>query len=73
MRRGIDQMCGAPALANRCRHRGPVGLARLVDANEHPIDEVTIAGVASRRSQDAYKSVGEALKHGGIRQRTRAR
>ena len=44
----------------------------VVDASEHPIDEVTIAVVGKYIDhKDAYKSVGEALKHGGIRQRTR--
>ena len=44
----------------------------VVDAAEHPIDEVTIAVVGKYVDhKDAYKSVGEALKHGGIRQRTR--
>ncbi len=44
----------------------------VVDASTHPIDEVTIAVVGKYVDhQDAYKSVGEALKHGGIRQRTR--
>ena len=44
----------------------------VVDASAHPIDEVTIAVVGKYVDhKDAYKSVGEALKHGGIRQRTR--
>ncbi|MEZ0472059.1 CTP synthase [Luteimonas salinilitoris] len=44
----------------------------VVDATERPIDEVTIAVVGKYVDhKDAYKSVGEALKHGGIRQRTR--
>ncbi|MDH5824405.1 CTP synthase [Luteimonas sp. RD2P54] len=44
----------------------------VVDATEHPIDGVTIAVVGKYVDhKDAYKSVGEALKHGGIRQRTR--
>jgi len=44
----------------------------VVDAGEYPIDEVTIAVVGKYIDhKDAYKSVGEALKHGGIRQRTR--
>ena len=46
----------------------------VVDASGNPIDEVTIAVVGKYVDhQDAYKSVGEALKHGGIRQRTRVR
>ena len=44
----------------------------VVDAAQHPDDEVTIAVVGKYVDhKDAYKSVGEALKHGGIRQRTR--
>ena len=44
----------------------------VVDAVQHPIDEVTVAVVGKYVDhKDAYKSVGEALKHGGIRQRTR--
>src|SRR3546814_209936 len=44
----------------------------LVEAAEYPIDEVTIGIVGKYVDhKDAYKSVGEALKHGGIRQRTR--
>src|SRR5690606_28439671 len=46
----------------------------VVDATEHPIDEVTIAVVGKYVDhKDAYKSVAEALRHGGIRQRTRVR
>ncbi len=44
----------------------------VVEASQHPQDEVTIAVVGKYVDhKDAYKSVGEALKHGGIRQRTR--
>ncbi|QIK81928.1 CTP synthase [Lysobacter sp. HDW10] len=44
----------------------------VVDASQNPIDEVTIAMVGKYVDhKDAYKSVAEALKHGGIRQRTR--
>ncbi len=44
----------------------------VVDASEHPSDEVTIAVVGKYVDhKDAYKSVAEALKHGGIRQRSR--
>ena len=44
----------------------------VVNAVEHPADEVTIGVVGKYVDhKDAYKSVGEALKHGGIRQRTR--
>jgi CTP synthase len=44
----------------------------VVDATEHPIDTVTIAVVGKYVDhQDAYKSVAEALKHGGLRQRSK--
>ncbi|MBV2210381.1 MAG: CTP synthase [Thermomonas sp.] len=44
----------------------------VVDASAHPEDAVTIAVVGKYVDhKDAYKSVGEALKHGGIRQRTK--
>ena len=44
----------------------------VVEAAEYPIDEVVIGIVGKYVDhKDAYKSVGEALKHGGIRQRTR--
>src|SRR5690606_28001888 len=46
--------------------------AAVVEATGHPIDEVTIAVVGKYVDhKDAYKSVAEALRHGGIRQRTR--
>jgi CTP synthase len=46
----------------------------VVDAVEHPVDEVTVAVVGKYVDhQDAYKSLAEALKHGGLRQRTRVR
>jgi len=44
----------------------------VVDAMEHPVDAVTVAVVGKYVDhQDAYKSLAEALKHGGLRQRTR--
>ncbi|HVR80968.1 MAG TPA: CTP synthase [Luteimonas sp.] len=44
----------------------------VVDAAEHPVDEVTIGIVGKYVDhQDAYKSLAEALKHGGLRQRTK--
>ena len=56
---------------------GPADLSEwrdVVDAIEHPVDEVTIAVVGKYVDhQDAYKSIGEALRHGGLRQRTRVR
>lgn len=56
---------------------GPADLTQwdeVVDASEHPVDTVSIAVVGKYVDhQDAYKSVGEALKHGGLRQRTRVK
>ncbi|MCB1552226.1 MAG: CTP synthase [Xanthomonadales bacterium] len=46
----------------------------VVDAMEHPVDEVTIAVVGKYVDHaDAYKSLAEALKHGGLRQRSRVK
>jgi len=43
----------------------------VLEALLHPQDNVTIAVVGKYVDhQDAYKSVGEALKHGGLRQQT---
>ncbi|RDS85976.1 CTP synthase [Dyella psychrodurans] len=48
------------------------GWQRTVDAVEHPKDEITIAIVGKYvEHKDAYKSLGEALRHGGIKQQTR--
>ncbi len=45
---------------------------RTVDAVEHPKDEITVAIVGKYvEHKDAYKSLGEALRHGGIKQLTR--
>ncbi|UHQ24558.1 CTP synthase [Lysobacter sp. 5GHs7-4] len=56
---------------------GPADLREwheVVDASEHPVDEVTIAVVGKYIDhQDAYKSLAEALKHGGLRQRTKVK
>ena len=44
----------------------------VIDAMENPVDEVTIAVVGKYVDHaDAYKSLSEALKHGGLRQRSR--
>ena len=54
---------------------GPADLSEwnaVVHACEHPVDEVTIGIVGKYIDhQDAYKSLAEALKHGGLRQRTK--
>ncbi|HET8555597.1 MAG TPA: CTP synthase [Rhodanobacteraceae bacterium] len=45
---------------------------QVIDAVEHPQDEITIAIVGKYvEHKDAYKSLGEALRHGGIKQKTR--
>jgi len=45
---------------------------RTVEAVEHPQGEVTIAIIGKYvEHKDAYKSLGEALRHGGLKQRTR--
>ena len=45
---------------------------RTVDAVEHPKNEVNIAIVGKYvEHKDAYKSLAEALRHGGIHQQTR--
>ncbi|HEX6833656.1 MAG TPA: CTP synthase, partial [Rudaea sp.] len=53
----------------------PANLAeweRTVEAIEHPRDEVTIAIIGKYvEHKDAYKSLGEALRHGGLKQSTR--
>ena len=54
---------------------GPADLSsweRTVAAVENPKDEVTIAIIGKYvEHKDAYKSLGEALRHGGIKQATR--
>jgi CTP synthase len=46
----------------------------VVDAMSHPVDEVSIAVVGKYIDHaDAYKSLAEALRHGGLRQRTRVK
>ena len=53
---------------------GPIDLSEwdeVVDATTNPVDAVDIAVVGKYVDhKDAYKSVAEALKHGGVRQRT---
>jgi CTP synthase len=45
---------------------------RTVEAVERPKDEVTIAIIGKYvEHKDAYKSLGEALRHGGLKQATR--
>ncbi len=64
----VEQLC----LADKAHAADLCEWDAVVDAAEHPQDEVTIAVVGKYVDhKDAYKSVGEALKHGGLRQRTR--
>ncbi|AIC12084.1 CTP synthase [Xylella fastidiosa subsp. morus] len=72
-RQGLDEI-----VIDQFKLSGTASLADLsewedvVDAIKHPLDEVTIAVVGKYVDyRDAYKSVGEALKHGGLRQRTK--
>ncbi|AOH36369.1 CTP synthase [Luteimonas sp. JM171] len=59
-------------LGDRARPTDMAEWMDVVDAAQNPIDEVTIGVVGKYVDhQDAYKSVAEALRHGGIRQRTR--
>ncbi|MBS3896207.1 CTP synthase [Silanimonas sp.] len=67
-----------PIVVDRLRLESKVRPADLaewhavVDAMEHPVDAVTVAVVGKYVDhQDAYKSLAEALKHGGLRQRTK--
>jgi CTP synthase len=54
---------------------GPADLSswvRTVEAMEHPKDEVNVAIVGKYvEHKDAYKSLAEALRHGGIKQQAR--
>ncbi|MDH4229914.1 MAG: CTP synthase [Nitrospirota bacterium] len=61
--RRLGLECGEPDLTN---------WRRVVEAIDHPRDEVTIA-LAGKYVElhEAYKSLGEALTHGGIPGRTR--
>jgi len=72
-RQGLDQI-----VVERLRLESKVKPADLsewnavVDAMEQPVDEVTVAIVGKYVDHhDAYKSLAEALKHGGLRQRTK--
>ena len=68
---GLDDI----VLDRLCIDAGPADLSEwnaVVDASEHPVDAVTIGIVGKYIDhQDAYKSLAEALKHGGLRQRTK--
>ncbi|WP_240126380.1 CTP synthase [Thermomonas alba] len=70
---GLDQLVVEQLqLQDKAREADLSEWDAVVDAAEHPDDEVTIAVVGKYVDhKDAYKSVAEALKHGGLRQRTR--
>ena len=72
---GLDQIVvDRLKLADKARPAELSEWNAVVDAMEHPVDEVAIAVVGKYVDhQDAYKSLAEALKHGGLRQRTRVR
>jgi len=72
---GLDQL-----VVDQLAIDKPVGEADLsewrevVDACDHPVGEVTIAIVGKYIDHaDAYKSLAEALKHGGLKQRLKVR
>jgi len=69
---GLDEIVvNQLALADRAKPADLSQWQAVLDALLHPQDEVTIAVVGKYVDhQDAYKSVGEALKHGGLRQQT---
>ncbi|MGH8122507.1 MAG: CTP synthase [Rudaea sp.] len=68
---GLDDI----AVAHLKLDAKPVNLIeweRTVEAIEHPKDEVTIAIIGKYvEHKDAYKSLSEALRHGGLKQSTR--
>ena len=72
-RQGLDQIViDQLKLAQRVRPANLAEWEQVLDAVEHPLDTVTLAVVGKYVDhQDAYKSVAEALQHGGLRQRTR--
>ena len=61
-------------LADRARAADLSEWEAVVEAMEHPDAEVTIAVVGKYVDHlDAYKSIAEALKHGGLKARARVR
>jgi CTP synthase (UTP-ammonia lyase) len=65
-REGLDGKCSPPS-ASRRRRAGPFALGDIVSASAIPEGEVTIAVVGKYTGLlDAYKSLIEALTHGGI-------
>ena len=72
---GLDQIVIEHLrLQDRVREADLSEWQAVVDAMEHPQEEVTVAVVGKYVDHlDAYKSIGESLKHGGIKQRARVR
>ncbi|MBB5209486.1 CTP synthase [Chiayiivirga flava] len=71
---GLDQIAVDRLRLDAKPHADLSDWVATVDAMEHPVDEVTIAVVGKYVDHaDAYKSLSEALKHGGLRQRTRVK
>lgn len=69
---GLDQIVIEQLnLSDRVRPADLSEWEQVLDAVKHPLDDVTLAVVGKYVDhQDAYKSVAEALQHGGLRQRT---
>jgi CTP synthase len=71
---GLDQIVVERLRLKAAPQAGLSDWRAVVDAMEHPVDEVAIAVVGKYVDHaDAYKSLAEALKHGGLRQRTRVK
>ena len=69
---GLDQIVVEHLRLGDVRDADLADWEAVVEAMEHPDAEVTIAIVGKYIDhQDAYKSLSEALKHGGLPQRTR--
>lgn len=68
---GLDEI----VVEQLCLETGPANLTewqRVIDGLEHPHDEVTVTLVGKYVDhREAYKSLSEALIHGGIHTRTR--
>ena len=71
---GLDQIVVDRLRLKASPHADLSDWKAVVDAMEYPVDEITIAVVGKYVDHaDAYKSLAEALKHGGLRQRTRVK
>jgi CTP synthase len=71
---GLDRIVVDHLRLNQARKADLSDWEGVVDAMEHPDAEVTIAIVGKYIDHhDAYKSLSEALKHGGLPRRTRVK